>query len=173
MCCREGYGGPSVKAFAYFVAKHSLSRNSLFVRRADRARVGAATSLGEVVRPGLRLGVQIGVVYGPEYAELLLQPDFRAVLTQATSRRALWQMLTLGRVDGVLASEASARWELAQLGLHDSIVGTDVALSNEPAFFLISKRARDAAWAQRYQEVSDAIESDGTMARIVRKYFGD
>lgn len=168
-----GLRRPEREVFAYFVARHSLSSNRLFVRKSDLARLGAATKLGEVLRPGLRLGVQIGVVYGPEYAELMTQPDFRAVLTQATSRRNLWQMLTLGRVDGVLASEASARWELAQLGLQSNIVGTDVALSNEPAFFLISKRSRDAAWAQRYQEASDAMEADGSTARTVRKYFGD
>lgn len=168
-----GLRRPEREAFAFFVARHSLSSNRLFVRQSDRARVGAATKLAEVMRPGLRLGVQIGVVYGPEYAELMTQPDFRSALTQGTSRRSLWQMLALGRVDGVLASEASARWELAQLGWQDSIVATDVALSNEPAYFLISKRSRDAAWAQRYQAASDAMEADGSTARTVRKYFGD
>lgn len=168
-----GLRRPEREAYAFFVAQHVLSRNRLFVRQADRARIGEATRLAEVLRPDLRLGVQIGVVYGPEYAALLAQPGFRAGLTQATSRRSLWQMLVLGRVDGVLASEASARWELAQQGLHAGIVATEVVLSNEPAFVLVSKRSRDAAWAQRYQEASEALQADGTTARIVRKYFGD
>lgn len=168
-----GFRRPEREAYAYFVAQHVLSRNRLFVRQADRARIGAATRLAEVLRPGLRLGVQIGVVYGPEYAELLAQPGFRAGLTQASSRRSLWQMLALGRVDGVLASEASARWELAQQGLHGDIVATEVVLSDEPAFVLVSKRSMDAAWAQRYQDASDALSADGTMARIVQKYLGD
>ena len=113
------------------------------------------------------------MVYGPEYAELLSQPAFRTRLTQATTRRSLWQMLELGRVDGVLSSEASARWELAQEGLHQRIVATDVVLSNEPAYVLVSKHSRDAAWAQRYQEASAALKAEGTTARVVRKYFGD
>lgn len=167
-----GLRRPEREAFAHFVAQHVLSRNLLFVRKADRARIGHATRLADV-SPGLRLGVQIGVVYGPEYAQLLTQPAFRGALTQATSRRNLWQMLELGRVDGVLASEASARWELAQLGLNGEIVATEVVLSDQPAFVLVSKRTRDAAWAQRYQEANDALEADGTMARVVRKYFGD
>lgn len=166
-----GFRRPEREGYAYFVAQHELSRNRLYVRAADRARVGAATRLAEV--PGLRLGVQIGVVYGPEYAELVSQPAFRTRLTQATTRRSLWQMLELGRVDGVLSSEASARWELAQEGLHQRIVATDVVLSNEPAYVLVSKHSRDAAWAQRYQDASAALKAEGTTARVVRKYFGD
>ena len=104
-----GFRRPEREAFAFFVAQHELSRNRLFVRQADRVRVGGATRLGEVPWPGMRLGVQIGVVYGPEYAGLMMQSEFRSRLTQATTRRSLWQMLELGRVDGVLASEASAR----------------------------------------------------------------
>lgn len=168
-----GFRRPEREAYAFFVADHDLSRNRLYVRQADRDKVGNATRLADALRPGQRLGVQIGVVYGPEYAELLNQPQFRAQLTQATTRRSLWQMLDLGRVDGVLSSQASARWELAQEGLHTRIVATDVALSNEPVYVLVSKRSRDAAWAQRYQDANQTLRSDGTMARIVRKYFGD
>lgn len=168
-----GFRRPEREAFAYFVAQHELSRNRLFVRQADRARVGSATRLGEVPWSGMRLGVQIGVVYGPEYAGLMMQAEFRSRLTQATTRRSLWQMLELGRVDGVLSSEASARWELAQEGLHTRIVATDVALSNEPVYVLVSKQSRDADWAQRYQDANQSLRADGTMARIVRKYFGE
>lgn len=166
-----GLRRPEREGFAHFVAQNVLSRNLVFVRQPDRARIGSARRLADLP-PGLRLGVQIGVVYGPEYAQLLTQPSFRASLTQATSRRNLWQMLALGRVDAVLASEASARWELSQQGLGASIVATDLLLSDEPAFVLVSKRARDADWARRYQQANDALEADGTMARIVQKYFG-
>lgn len=168
-----GFRRPEREAFAYFVAQHDLSRNRLFVRQADRARLGNASRLSEVLQPETRLGVQIGVVYGPEYAELMTQPAFRARLTQATTRRSLWQMLDMGRVDGVLASEATARWELAQEGLHQRIVATDVTLSNEPAYVLVSKRSQDAAWAQRYQDATLALRADGTLARIVARYFGE
>lgn len=164
---------PEREAYAYFVARHSLSQNRLFVRRADHARVGTATSLTEALWPGQRLGVQIAVSYGPEYVHLLEKPEFRSRLTQSTSRRSLWQMLDLGRVDGVLASDASARYELVQMGLDQRIVGTQVVLSNEPAYVMISKRSRDAAWARRYEEASAAMQADGTMARIVKRYFDE
>lgn len=168
-----GFRRPEREPYAFFVADHELSQNRLFVRKADRASIAAATRLAEVARPGWRLGVQIGVVYGPEYADLLAQPQFRARLTQATARRSLWQMLELGRVDGVLSSEVSARWELQQAGLADAIVPTGVLLSHEPAYVLISRRSRDAAWAERYQQAFAGLKADGGMARIVHKYLGD
>lgn len=168
-----GFRRPEREPYAFFVADHELSQNRLFVRKADLASTTSAGRLADLARPGWRLGVQIGVVYGPEYAELLAQPRFRAQLTQTTARRSLWQMLELGRVDAVLSSEVSARWELQEAGLADAIVPTGVVLSNEPAFVLISRRSRDAAWAQRYQQAFAGLKADGGMARIVRRYLGD
>ncbi|MGQ3054884.1 MAG: substrate-binding periplasmic protein [Roseateles sp.] len=162
---------PEREAYAHWVEQRFMVPNRLYVRADERASFGAATRLRDVLKPGLKLGVQIGVVYGPEYAALLAEPDFRARLTQAAVRGNLWQMLEIGRVDGVLASEASARWELARLGLGAQIVRTDVLLSNEAAQTMFSKSSVDAALVQRYRQAGDALEKDGTLARVVRKYL--
>jgi len=134
--------------------------------------ISAATRLQEAWRPGFKLGVQIGVVYGPDDAELLDNAAFRAALTQTAARRSLWQMLDIGRVDGVLASEATARWELGEQGLAARIVPTAIVLSHEPAQIMFSKRSVDASLVQRYREAGEALEKDGTQARIVRRYLG-
>lgn len=164
---------PEREAYAHWAEQHVVVPNRLYVRASQRAGFGNATRLRDVLKPGLKLGVQIGVVYGPEYAALLAEPDFRARLTQAAARGSLWQMLELGRVDGVLASEASARWELARLGLVAQIVPTDVLLSDEAAQIMFSKRSVDAALVQRYRQAGAAMEKDGTLARVVRKYLVD
>lgn len=168
---------PEREAYAHWAEQHVAVPNRLYVRADQRAGFGSATRLREVLKPeakpGLRLGVQIGVVYGPEYAELLTEAGFRARLTQTPARANLWQMLEIGRVDGVLASEASARWELAQLGLTGRIVPTDVLLSNEAAQIMFSKHSVDAALVQRYRQAGEALEKDGTLARVVRKYLAD
>ena len=163
---------PEREAYALWAEQHVTVPNRLYVRAARRADFGAATRLREVFKPGLKLGVQIGVVYGPEYAELLAEAGFRAALTQVAARRNLWQMLEIGRVDGVLASDASARWELAQLGLAERIVPTAVVLSSEAAQVMFSKRSVDPALVQRYREAGAALEKDGTLARIAQKYLG-
>jgi polar amino acid transport system substrate-binding protein len=164
---------PEREAYAHWVEQHVTVANRLYVRAAQRADFAGATQLRAALKPGLKLGVQIGVVYGPHYAALLDEPGFRAQLTQVTARDKLWQMLDIGRVDGVLASAASARWELAQLGLAGRIVATDVVLSDEAAQVMFSKRSVDTALVQRYRQAGEALEKDGTLARIVRKYLGD
>jgi polar amino acid transport system substrate-binding protein len=82
-------------------------------------------------------------------------------------------MLEIGRVDGVLASEATARWELRELGLAGRIVPTAVVVSQEAAQIMFSKLSVDASLVRRYREAADALEKDGTQARIVRRYLGD
>ncbi|WP_457321673.1 substrate-binding periplasmic protein [Roseateles sp. P5_E11] len=164
---------PEREAYAQWVEQHIAVANRLFVRAGREADFASATRLKEAWRQGLKLGVQIGVVYGPDYAELLADPAFRATLTQASARRSLWQMLEIGRVDGVLASEATARWELGELGLAGRIVPTSVVVPHEPAQLMFSKRSVDPSLVQRYREASEALERDGTQASIVRRYLGD
>jgi len=164
---------PERDAYARWVEQHVAVANRLFVRAGGEADLNGATRLQQAWRPGVKLGVQIGVVYGPDYAELLGNPAFRAALTQVSARRSLWQMLDIGRIDGVLASEATARWELGELGLQGRIVPTAVVISHEPAQIMFSKRSVDAATVQRYRAAAEALEKDGTQARIVRRYLGD
>lgn len=164
---------PERDSYAHWAQQHVTVANRLYVRADQRASFGQAVRLRDVLKPGLKLGVQIGVVYGAEYAALLAEPDFRARLTRSPVRSSLWQMLKIGRIDGVLASEASARWELAQLGLSERIVPTQVLLSNEAAQIMFSKQSVDAALVLRYQQAGEALEKDGTLARTVRKYLAD
>lgn len=164
---------PEREAYAHWVPQHIALSNRLFVRAGREAEFGTATRLQEAWRPGLKLGVQIGVIYGPDYAEMLDNEAFRAALTQVSARRSLWHMLDIGRIDGVLASETTARWELRELGLVDRIVATPVAVPHEPVQIMLSKRSIDAVMAQRYREASDALVKDGTLAHVLRRYLGD
>jgi len=162
---------PDREAYAWFVDRRSEARNRLYMRTADIARLGDATTLAAVFKARLRLGVQIGVVYGPEYTELVKEPAFRALLTQASTRRSLWQMLDLGRVDGVLASEVNARWEVNELGLGPRLVATPVVLSPEPTYVMLSRRSVTPAQVEAFREAGEAMERDGTLRRITSRYL--
>lgn len=163
---------PDREAYAYFVDGRFQSRNRLYMRAADLPRLAGATTLAGALRADLRLGVQIGVVYGPEYSELLQQPALRRQFTQSGTRRNLWQMLDIGRVDGVLASEFTARWELDQLGLSSRLVPTPVVLSPEPTYVMLSRRTVAPARLELFRQASEAMEHDGTVKRITARYLG-
>lgn len=66
---------PERQAFAYFVAGRWSSRNVLFAHVAVKDQWPKA-SLEEVRRSSFRLGAQIGVNYGPEFAQLDRDADF-------------------------------------------------------------------------------------------------
>jgi len=161
---------PERESYAFWVEQHVTVPNRLYVAAARQPGLSSVRRLRDL--PAMRLGVQLGVVYGPEYAERLGDAAFRASLTQTSSRQSLWQMLDRGRVDGVLASEASARWELAELGLADRILPTGVVLSSEAAQVMFSRRSVDVALVQRYREAAEQLEANGTLARIAVRYLG-
>ena len=164
---------PEREAYARLLDEPFTVANRLYVRAADQTGFGPTTRLKDAWRPGLKLGVQIGVVYGAEYAELLQDTAFRASLTQAPARRSLWQMLDIGRVDAVLADEATARWELAELGLQAHVLPTAVAMAEQPAQVMFSKRSVDATLVARYRDAGAALKRDGTLGRLLSKYRGE
>lgn len=163
---------PEREAYAYLVDAHFESKNRLYMRAADAARLGAGATLAGMLEGGLKLGVQIGVVYGPEYSELMQQPALRRQLTQSATRRSLWQMLDLGRVDGVLASEFTAQWELNQFGLAGRLAPTAVALASEPTFVMLSRRSVTPAQAEQFGQATAAMDRDGTLRRLAARYGG-
>jgi len=163
---------PEREAAAHWAEQGVAFANRLFVRREQLRFYDQATTLPDAWRPGLQLGVQIGVVYGPDYSEMLKDAAFRDALTHATARPSLWQMLDKGRVDGVLADEASARWELEQLRLSHRIVATPVVVSTQAAQVMFNKRTVDAALVERFRAATAAMDRDGSQARIIGRYLG-
>jgi polar amino acid transport system substrate-binding protein len=164
---------PEREAYAHFAEPRYRSPNLLFAHAEALALVGGATRLPEVMRGEFRLGAQIGVSYGPDFVKLSADPAFTARLVQASARRNLWQMLALRRVDGVIADEATARYELAALGLSGVVRRTGVVVSDEPSTVMFSRRSVSVEFVERYNRASEALLKDGTQARIVQLYLGD
>lgn len=168
-----GLRRPEREAYAWMLDEPFTVANRLYVRADGLSATGAATRLQQAWRPGWKLGVQIGVIYGADYTEMLKNADFRASLTQVPVRRNLWQMLDIGRVDAVLADETTARRELAELGLQARVQATAVTMGQEPAQVMFSRRTMNATQVARYREAGAALQRDGSLGRIVAKYLGD
>lgn len=160
---------PERERFAHFSAPSPQSRNLLFVH--DDARRGwSIAKLADLRGRDFRLGVQIGVNYGPEYQALMQDPDFAKTVHRVSSRRILWRMVEAGRLDGVLANEMTGRQEIRQMGLQDSIRSSGVFLSHSGAAVAFSKKSIDAGFVARYNKAAESMLQDGTLAAIWHKY---
>lgn len=160
---------PERRAYAHFSQPLIKVRNLLYVRAADRQRA-AGKGLAELITDGWRVGVQVGVVYGPAFAELLKGSQAAARLQPVPRRNSLWLMLDRGRVDAVPADELSAAHELGGLALAARIVPSGLVLSTEASATAISKRNNDERFLQRFDAALLDMKADGSYAALLQRY---
>lgn len=160
---------PERERFARFAKPGPQSRNLLFVPSA--ASEPAPGRLAELRDGRFRLGVQLGVSYGPDFEALVADPLFAQQLHRTPSRRSLWLMLAAGRLDGVLADEQTGLIEIAQLGLQDQIRSSGLVLPYASATVAFSRRTVDADFVARFDRAAEAMHKDGSMAAILQRYL--
>lgn len=160
---------PERERFAHFSRPGSQSGNVLFTHARDAGRWHFA-ELKDLRGSGFRLGAQIGVNYGPEFERLMADPAFSQQVTRSSTRRNLWLMMDAGRLDGVVASEATGRTELARLGLQERIRTSGLALPRGTASVAFSRKSVPAEFVARYDQINEAMIKDGSHEAIVRKY---
>ncbi|HEY1091690.1 MAG TPA: transporter substrate-binding domain-containing protein [Burkholderiaceae bacterium] len=158
--------------FAHLAPMHWHSGNRLFLST-KAAKRWNFTRLAELRGSGFRLGAQLGVSYGPEFSELMEDKAFAATVVRHGTRRNLWQMLKLGRIDGLIANELSARYELRELGLTADVVPSKIEVHDQPAAVGFSRKTVDAEFVARFNKINDAMFSDGSYRKILRNYGAD
>ena len=146
------------------------SRNILFMH-APALQRWPITQLLELQHSEFRLGAQINVVYGADYAQLMDDPAFAARVVQVANRNNLWRMVGKGRIDGVIADENTGAYEIQQLGLSERIKPTAVVVSSDAAEIAFSKRSIEPDFAQAYADALHELVVDGRYARIVQRYI--
>lgn len=162
---------PEREAYAYFSgAVLKPSRNMLFMHRDALARWPIGRLL-ELQDTQFRLGAQIDVSYGPDYQELMRREDFATRVSFSPSRQNLWRMIERGRIDGIIADEQTAIYEIGQLGLGDTIKPTAVVVSSDAAEVAFSKKATSPSFVQNYVRAMQELVADGSYERIVQRYL--
>ena len=156
--------------FAYFSQPINRSPNVLFVN-AKTAGKYPLNKLSDIVGTQFKLGVQIGVAYGPDYNLLIKSPEFRSRLTTLTSRRNAWKMMDLQRLDGIISDEVSALLELQQLGLAGTAVRSKVIVSDEAAVYAIGKASNTAEFVAQFDKAMEEMLVDGRYKAIVERYL--
>jgi polar amino acid transport system substrate-binding protein len=159
---------PDRERFAYFSKPYHRSPNVLFVAVAQKGRI---KHLSDIRNLPFRLGAQIGVAYGPEYDALFDDSRFASHLVPITDRRLAWEMISLDRLDGLIADESSAIIEIKSLGLEGAIQRSSVVVSTTPAMFAFSKRSVSPDFVARFNQALTDTLADGTYKTILERYL--
>lgn len=157
-------------AFAYFSIPALQSSNVLYLGPQARAGYRLA-SLDDMVGTRFRLGVQIGVSYGDKFDTLAADPRFKANQVPVTLRRNAWKMMELGRIDGMIADEASAAVELRQMGLDGTLRPSPVVVSTNTAMVAFSKRTTSPQFVEAFNKALKSMIADGEYRRIRARYL--
>jgi polar amino acid transport system substrate-binding protein len=155
--------------FAWYSQIEFHSPNILFLRN-DDLRKYPVKSLGDIQKYQLRIGTQINVSYGLEFDALMTQPTFSSLIETNSDRKALWRMLQLKRIDGVIADKHTGLAELKQMGLSHVIGLTELTISSDAAHFAFSKKTTESLFVQAFDSELHTLLQSGVINAIERKY---
>lgn len=156
--------------FVYFSSIPLQSPNVLFLRRGEEPK-WKLSSLADITNTSFKLGIQIDVSYSREFDLLIEKAEFMTHLHANSSRASLWQMLSLKRVDGVIADRMTGLIELKNLGMKDEIVPSSLIVSNEPSFFAFSKKTTTKEFVGQFDTIFLNLRNDGTIDKIEDFYL--
>lgn len=158
------------EAFAHFSIPALQSHNVLYLGSKARAKY-RLTSLDDIIGTGFRLGVQRGVSYGAAFEALKANPLFPANWVPVTIRRHAWKMMELGRIDGMIADEATATLELQQLGLTVTVKPSAVIVSTSTSMVAFSKRTVPRQFVTSFNKALQSMMADGEYRKIRNRYL--
>ena len=155
--------------FAHFSDPLPTAPNVLYLSPAA-ARTYRPSTLGELAGTGFRLGVQIGVSYGA-VVDALKATRFKDNLVPVTLRRNAWRMMEMGRIDGMIADEASANVELRQLGLEKILLPSRVMVATAPVTFAFSKTSIEPGFVTLFSKHVSEMRDDGSYRALRERYL--
>jgi len=149
--------------FAYFTRPINATRNVLLLR-AELAATVDVDDLSALAATELRIGIQAGANYGPEYVALSRDPAFAARLRPVLEPKSGWQMLESDRLDGLFIDELSAL--NYQAGTSGRVPLKQIFIfSDEPSRVMVGRHL-DAEKAEALDRAIDAMVSDGWLPRL-------
>jgi polar amino acid transport system substrate-binding protein len=155
--------------FAHYSSVKFYSPNILFMRTEDIAKYPLDV-LRDVMHHKLRIGTQLQVSYGRDFDELMTDKNFAFLVETNSDRKALWRMLQLGRIDGVVADQRTGLAELKQMQLNQAIGITEVTISSEASYFIFSKQTTDSEFVQAFDLELTKLQQSGALDKIFERY---
>lgn len=160
---------PERERYAYFSRAINRSPNVLFMHK-NAAATYTIHKLADIIGTNFRLGTQIGVTYGPDFDALSRTPEFTARLTPLSLRKSAWKMMEVGRLDGIIADEATALAELEALGLSKVILRSSIVVAVEPAMVALSRKSTSEEFLKAFDHSLGSMLADGKYREIRERY---
>ncbi|WP_397596455.1 substrate-binding periplasmic protein [Silanimonas sp.] len=154
---------PERDRFARFTRPINATRNVLLLRAELVATVDVG-DLSALAATELRIGIQAGANYGPEYVALARDPAFAARLRPILEPKSGWQMLESDRLDGLFIDELSALNYQADTSGRVPLKQVFI-FSDEPSRVMVGRHL-DAEKAEALDRAIDAMVSDGWLPRL-------
>lgn len=128
--------------FAWYSEYSFESHRVLFMRKEDIDK-HPISNLKDITKFQLRIGTQISAVYGKNFSNLLTDQNFSSLVYPNSSREALWNMLSINRIDGFISELSLGQSELESLNLGAKIGPTNFVVSTQTTHYIYSKKSVD------------------------------
>ena len=154
---------PERERFARFTRPINLSPNLLFLRAEAAARY-PMDRLADLMDTSLRIGIEAGAFYGPDYDRLMAVPRFAARLHPVADRPRGWMMLRDGRLDGIFSDQATGFVEGVGLPSGQFLVPV-LVVSARPAHVMVGLH-RPSDLARRLDRAIGAMIDEGWLPQL-------
>jgi polar amino acid transport system substrate-binding protein len=158
-----------LERIGYFSAPFEHVPSPLFIRTEDKVK-WKISSLEDMKRQNFRLGIETGTAVNETLNALKTDPAFGRLVQQVTPRENLWKMLIAGRVDGVVADEYTAQWEIKKLGFKDKIIPEGFIDSSDTVYFVFSRKVIEPSLVEKFNLALTAMRRDGSYAKTFKKF---
>ena len=158
-------------AWALFSEPYRETEMAIYVRRGELSRFDLS-SLVDIPRARLRLGVNLDYFYGDEFAALMQDPDYAKWIDPGTDYPINIRKLIMGRIDGYLAEDVAVmETELRRLGRAEQVERYPLPITGEKLRFMFSRRTVDPRIVAEVDTVVAQMRADGRLQAILRKYL--
>lgn len=162
---------PERDLFAYFSEPYRQAEMAIFVRRGE-AENHPLADLSSIPGAGFKLGGIAGYYYGPEFAELMKDPNFAAQVDGAADYETNIRKLLHGRIDGLLVDDVGvALGEAKALGVGDQIERHPVRVAGDDLHFMFSRKTIDPATFEAINASLAKMIADGRVEEIIARYL--
>ncbi|WGL60508.1 transporter substrate-binding domain-containing protein [Pigmentibacter sp. JX0631] len=130
-----------------------------------------AFTLSNLKNMNITIGALIGAVFSEEYEHLIKDPLFSSKIELSSKTELIINKLRLGRIDGAFFTGILEVKKLMPKEYNNNELIIYPISSIDYGYFAYSKKTFDLLKAKKIDKVIQDLNSDGTLKKLMKKYF--